>query len=61
MDSKNEELRENLPQYHFYYYCGNLPQGDIASGDRASDHDLRSDRVWDAAVWSATGLGITIL
>jgi hypothetical protein len=43
------------------WYCGRFPQGGIASGDRASAYDLRSDRVCEAAVWSATRLGPTAL
>jgi hypothetical protein len=37
------------------YYCGKLPYGGFASSDRASAQAPRSDRVWEAAVWGATG------
>jgi hypothetical protein len=53
---KLTDIRSTQTEHTFH---GNLPQEGISSGDQASDRDLRSDRVWEAAVWSATGLGLT--
>jgi hypothetical protein len=45
----------------FHIHCEKLPHGGFAPSGRASAHALRSGRMWEAAVWGATGLGFIAL